>query len=356
MTLGEVRVGTAPQTIAIALESTGAPLVFAGAPAFDAQNPNLAVGSLSATTTPATIDVTLTPTATGVFTARLVVADTAGDTLRIPITATIATASYMVPAAFDVGTFCVGQPTATANVALQIDGTATLEVAAPALSAASPFQLGFTAPTVYPASLAANDTEIVAITPERQSTATTLADTLTWTTDTDAMPTATTAITATFVDNGGAIAPPNLDFGKVPVHVFVDDGQRVMIQNCNSTTLELDPPTIKAPFSIDSPNFPTTLAPNETATFSIGFHPTNLGLFQQSFAITSPQLPSQPLQVALVGDSVSTTPPPMDAGTGSGAPAATSFYACSCARDPRDAWPIVLAFGMLIARRRSGSS
>src|SRR5262249_62407237 len=78
-----------------------------------------------------------------------------------------------------------------------------------------------------------------------------------------------TKVTARFVDTGGATAPPLLDFGRVPVHLFIDDGQRVMIQNCNTTVLELDAPSIKAPFSIDSPNFPKKLHPNETPTFSL---------------------------------------------------------------------------------------
>src|SRR5262249_57187406 len=96
-----------------------------------------------------------------------------------------------------------------------------------------------------------------------------VSDTLTWTTDVDERTSPTTKVTARFVDTGGAIAPPLLDFGRVPVHLFIDDGQRVMIQNCNTTVLELDAPSIKAPFSIDSPNFPKKLHPNETPTFSL---------------------------------------------------------------------------------------
>jgi uncharacterized protein (TIGR03382 family) len=132
----------------------------------------------------------------------------------------------------------------------------------------------------------------------------------------------------------------------------------VIIQNCNGSVLELDPPTIKAPFSIDSPNFPTTLEPNETATFSVGFHPTRVGDFADTLTISSPQLTGAPLQVGLFGTSVTETPPGTDAGSGTGAISSTTFYACSCSGtgDPRGAAPLVLALVLVIFRRRGGSS
>ena len=116
---------------------------------------------------------------------------------------------------------------------------------------------------------------------------------MTWTTDVEAAPTATTALTASFIDSGGAIAPTALEFGKVLVHLYSANGQRVMIQNCNNSVLELAPPTIPAPFSIDSPNFPTQLDPNETATFTVGFHPTSRGTSRRILLIPSPQLPAR---------------------------------------------------------------
>ena len=355
LSLGEIRTGTAPQTFTLMLASTGSPLTFSGAPSLDVPSSNITLGTPSAQTTPATLAITLDPTTPGLLATHVVIADTAGDQLRIPIAANVVTASYSAPATLDVGTFCVGQPTASATATLQSTGTATLEVSAPTLPDTSPFQLAFDSPTLYPASVPAAGTAQIAVTPERQSSATTLTDTLSWTTDDLAQPTAPTAISARFVDSGGAIAPPSLNFGKVPVHIFIDDGQRVILQNCNSTTLELDAPTIKEPFSIDSPNFPTTLAPNEIATFTIGFHPTSLGSFSQTFEITSPQLPAgQPLEVMLVGDSISTTPITVDAGVGSSAPGNTSFYACS-AGGGSAGWPIALVL-FVIVRRRRGSS
>ncbi len=181
--LGEVRLGTAPQTLTFALASTGAPLTFSGQPALDIPSTNLTVGTLSAATTPATIDVTLDPQTAGGIASRLVVTDTAGDVIHIPIDATVVMPQYTAPAMLDIGTFCVGQPTASATATLQDSGTATLEISAPTLPDTSPFQLAFDAPTLYPASLAAADTATVAVTPERQSQVTTVNDMLTWTTE-----------------------------------------------------------------------------------------------------------------------------------------------------------------------------
>ncbi len=367
LALGEIRIGAGSVMQQLQILSTGAPLTIAGTPALDFAVPGVGVGSASSQTTAATIDITIDPQTEGEINTNLVVEDTAGDSLKIPIVGRIVTASYTVPQALDLGTFCVGQPTASSNVSLTSNGTATLTLGVPALSTASPFQLSFTSPSGYPAILPPAQVATVAVTPQRQPSPTTIIDTLTWTTDVESAPTNTTAITASFIDSGGAIAPPILDFGKEPVHLFVDDGQRVMIQNCNGSVLELDPPTIKSPFSIDSPDFPATLDPNETATFSVGFHPTHINLdqngnpipeiFTDMLTISSPQLMGAPLQVQLVGTSISDGTPTPDAGAGSGALAQTSFYACSCnSSAPGGGLPILLALALVIVRRRAGSS
>ena len=164
-----------------------------------------------------------------------------------------------------------------------------------------------------------------------------------------------TEITAHFIDSGGAISPRGLDFGQVKVHLFSDDGQRVILQNCNpGGALELDPPTIKAPFFIDSPSFPTSLESNETATFSVGFHPTRLGIFDDTLAISSPQLPGMPLIVQLHGVSITDPPPTMDGGEGSADLGSRTFYACSCnSSAPGGGGPIVIALLLIVRRRRS---
>ena len=356
--IGEARVDGGPITQTIQVLSNGAPLTINTAPHLDVANANISIGILSGAVTPLSFDVTVMPQTEGDLASHVVVVDSVGDTLQIPVTGRVVKASYTVPASLDVGAFCVGQPTASSNLSLTSDGTATIQVMAPTTSDTSGFDLGFTAPTVYPATLLPSKTATISLTPERELTPGMLTATVTWTTDVASAQTTTTAITARFVDSGGAISPHSLDFGDVLVHLFEDDGQRVILQNCNGTVLELDPPTIKAPFSIDSPSFPTSLQPNETTTFSVGFHPTRVGGFDDTITISSPQL-SMPLSIALHGNSITDAPPIVDAGTGSADDGSRSFYACTCnSSTPIGGAPIAFAFALIIwpRRRRGGSS
>ncbi|HET9993587.1 MAG TPA: choice-of-anchor D domain-containing protein, partial [Kofleriaceae bacterium] len=294
---GEVRLDGGPISHAFDVVSNGAPLTLADNPHLDTTNASITVGVPSANSTPATFAVTVMPQAEGDLHSHVTVDDTAGDTLEVPISGRIVSAMSSAQVTVDVGTFCVNQPTTSSNVTLTSTGTATIGVIAPALSAGAPFDLDLVAPTVYPALLPAGKAATVSVRPYRQTGKTMITGTVTWSTDVASQPTTATIVTAEFIDSGGAIAPTSIDFGEVPVHLFLDNSQRVTIQNCSSSLLELEPPTIPAPFSIDSPNFPTQLEPNETATFSVGFHPTRLGAFDDTLTISSPQLVGMPLQV-----------------------------------------------------------
>lgn len=359
--IGEVRInaGTLTRTVQV-LSNSGSPLTFAGEPQLDAANAAITLGPLSQSTTPASFDVTLAPQLEGPMSATILVQTDDGQTVRIPVSATAVKAAYLAVETLDLGTFCVDQPTTSSNLPLFSSGTATIELLAPALGQSpSPFELSFTTPPVYPHRLAPTKAAIVSVTPKRQRAAMTVADSLTWRTDVEGGATAGTALTARFIDSGGAIAPPALTFGEVTVHLFTPNGQRVVIQNCNPTPLVLDPPNIRTPFSIDSPNFPAMLSPNESVAFSVGFHPTRVGTVMDVLRITSPQLPGSPLEVTLVGTGSAGEPAP-DAGIGLTPPGDTSFYACSCnsstrRRGPLGVIPIALAvLCTLFGRRRSG--
>jgi len=355
--LGEIRLGTSVRRT-VQLLSVGGALTLVGQPALETPDSgNVSLGALNQTVTPASFDVTITPQAEGQLNHTIVISDSDGETLRIPLSGKAVRAEYTVAPMLDLGTFCVGQPTTSSNVALLASGTATIGVMQPSLAQSpSPFQLAYIAPSGYPSTLPAGTSARLAVTPQRQMNVTTLSDTLTWRTDVAAAPTATTMLTAKFLDSGGAIAPPTLDFGKVTVHLYSDNGQRVMIQNCNPTPLMLDPPMIKTPFSIDSPNFPGMLNPNETTTFSLGFHPTRIGVVTETLRITSPQLPNAALEVTVTGEGVS--PDSGDAGVDGGTNGFgnTSFYSCSCtSRQPGGGAPILFAFLYVLRRRLRGS-
>lgn len=352
--LGEIRLGAGEVRRTIQLLSTGGVLTLAGQPEQEAANAAVSIGPLSQSTTPATFDVVVTPASEGEIATTIAVSDDDGNTLRIPVTGRVVDADYEATTKVDLGTFCVNQPTTSSNASLASIGTGTIALTAPTLGGTpSPFELTATSPPLYPTTLPPTRTATVAITPRRQAVPAELSDMLYWHTDVDGAPTATTALSARFIDQGGAIAPPALDFGKVVVHLYSENGQRVVIQNCNPTPLVLDPPMIKTPFSIDSPNFPAMLNPNETVTFSVGFHPTRIGIVTHTLRITSPQLPGAPLEVLLVGEGVTTEMPTPDAGTDN-KDKDTSFYACSCKSSrPSGVVPIVLAImGVAFPRRR----
>ena len=357
----EVRLDDGPVTRTVDLASTGAPLALQGTAHLDAANPSISLGAPTSATTPASIDVTVTPVAEGDLVNHLIVNDVPGDALAVPIRGRVVTANYEIPTKVELGTFCVGQPTTSSNLSLVSSGTATIGVSAPALSPISNFELGLTAPSAYPATLPPSKTAVISISPRRQLTAgpigepLMLADNVTWTTDVGSKPVMTTEVTATFISSGGAIAPQSVPFEPQPVHLYMDNAKPIVIQNCNTTVLQLDPPTIRAPFSIDSIGFPTQLEPNESATFTVGFHPTRVGTFDDQLVITSPQV--SPLVVHLTGVSTNMEMPDVDGGSGNGVLPSTTFYACSCnAHGPGGGAPILLALAAIIFRRRAGSS
>jgi hypothetical protein len=351
LNLGEVRKGGGAVQRTIGVLSTGAQLSLSGQPHLESANLGVTLGNLSQNTTPASFSIMLEPEKLpeGQLSLNVLVDDNNGNTLAIPVTAKIVVAAYESAASVDLGTFCVGQPTTPSNVSLVSDGTATIGLTQPTLGQSpSPFQLANSSPTFYPSSLAPGATATVSLTPKRQMAVAQLGDTLTWHTDVESEQNALTMITARFIDQGAAIAPPALDFGKVTVHLYAEDGQRVVIQNCNPTPLQLDPPMIKTPFEIDSPTFPSMLNPNETATFSVGFHPTRIGVVMDTLRITSPQLPGAPLTVTLIGEGTAPAQPPPDAGMTKGDPGG-----CGCTSSEPAGWMlVVVALGCVLLPRR----
>lgn len=350
--LGEVR--TAAQIVKhVAIASTGGPASITSAD-LETANPSMTTAGAPATT-PATIDLTVAPDADGSLANHLVIKPGSGPSLAVPISGAAVTATYSVPAVVELGTFCVEQPTTPRILPLTSVGTATLGLSAPVLqSSDSPFDLALIAPLTYPATLAPRQRAIVAVTPKRQAVAGVASDDLVWQTDVADAATTHTKLTATFVDNGGAIAPPALAFGPAPVHLDTRNAQQVTLQNCDVSSLQLDPPQISAPFSIDSPNFPTMLLPGETATFSVGFHPTKLGVVAKTLVITSPQRRNVELTVTLAGEGVATGGMG-DAGQPPANLAHTSFYACGGCASNEASGALALSLAvlcMLLPRRR----
>jgi MYXO-CTERM domain-containing protein len=348
ISLGEVRTMTTPaatpvmilgttpvQVTSIALETVDTRLSLTGTPG----------------PTPVAVQLHVTPTADGDLANAILVTSNAGM-LRIPITGKVVTADFTVPPVISLGTFCVNASTTSSVLALSSTGTATIRLSAPHMvSTSSAFDLSLSSPSSYPSIIMPGAQATVGVTPKRQSFAGGQHDEIVWSTDVANRTEERTMVSALFVADGGAIAPSSLMFGKVPIHLDTMMPHSVTLQNCDTTPIMIADPELDPPFTIDSPNFPHMLAPNETATFSVGFHPTKLGVYVQTMRITSMQLHA-PLEVSLTGEAISGGGDG-DGGTGDDLDP-KSFYGCSgCStREPSGGLLIGLAFAAALRRRR----
>jgi MYXO-CTERM domain-containing protein len=352
--LGQVRVSDDTMAIPIQiLVSSGAQLQIVSA-GLATPSELLEVDASLPMITPSTVQLEVSPSAEGDLANELVILASNGATVRIPISGSIATAEYEQPLPRSLGTFCVSQPTTSDTLAFRSTGTATLELQTPtmALGALSPFDVEPQAPPSYPVLLSPASTAAVEVTPRRQGSAGVQQDDVVWTTDVDGAETARTTISARFVDDGGAIAPDALSFGPGTIHLEQDNAQKVTLQNCDTQTIVFADPSVPPPFRLDSANFPRMLAPNESATFTIGFHPTRVGLFDETLTIQSDQL-DEPLTVRLTGEGAKPTLPP-DAGVENPSIGEQSFYGCTgCStREPAGGALILIALGAALSRRR----
>ncbi|MGE5187324.1 MAG: choice-of-anchor D domain-containing protein [Acidobacteriota bacterium] len=354
--LGEVRTGTTPSPAIVALENAGASsLTLAQQPMLSPAVSGLSLQPLAslviAGNGSAALGVAVDPQMDGSLATAIQAADTSGNnTVSVPVTGKIVTATVMAPPSVALGTFCVNQPTTATTIALHSTGTATITLDEPMMATpGSPFQLAPRSPPTYPATLAPSGLATVDVLPRRQSTAGALApDDIVWSTDIAGDPHPRTTVSAQFLAAGAAIAPASLSFGQVPIHLYIKDAQPVTIENCSGPTITLTP-SVDPPFSIDG-DFPTTLAAAEIATFAVGFHPTKAGAVMKTLRITTSD--QQVLEVTLTGEGASGVPPD-DAGTGSAGFRQTSFYACSCTSSgPGGVLPVAIALVCVLFPRR----
>jgi hypothetical protein len=365
--LGEIRTGTTPSATMIALRNVSSqPLVLASPPMFMPAVPALSLAGPGSLTIPALGQQQVAVSVTAVTDTDLSTSITASDdadsgyTLQVPVTGKIVTAAVTVPASVELGTFCVNQPTTPGTIELISSGTARIKVpTAPqlALQGASPFVVATKSPVNYPALLAPSESALVDVTPKRKSARGEVSDTLQWATDVAQDPTPTTAVSATFLDDGAAIAPASLDFGQVAVHLEPHDAMPVTIQNCSSAALSLTA-VIDQPFAFDNAEFPPSLMPGQTASFGVSFQPTKVMRYDGFLRISTTSATQPSLTVQLSGEGVAAPGGP-DAGTdGGGGAHPTSFYACTCngTGAPVRGWPVAFAIAAVIARRRRGSS
>jgi MYXO-CTERM domain-containing protein len=351
--LGEIRTGTTPPPTVINVLGTS-PITISSI-ALETPSPNLALIAAPGPT-PLAVMLRVTAVMDGSLANAILVTASNGDMIRIPIAGQVVTAAYEAPALVSLGTFCLNQPTTSSRIALSSVGTASIRLSAPvmALAPSSPFDISPATPSSYPATLLAEHDAVVEVTPKRQASPSVQLDDLIWTTDVAGMPTARTTLSATFINDGGAIAPSALGFGQVPIHNGTSNAQTITLQNCDPTPITLTTPLMPAAFAIDSGTFPMQLEPNERTTIAVGFRPVRLGIHSGTMQIPSDQL-TMPLEVMLTGEGVNTS------GEGDGGPDPDgiderSFYACSCSGPgmPSQGWPIAGAVLVVVGpwRRR----
>lgn len=351
--VGEIRTGTMPPPIV--LDVLGTSQLAISSIALETQSANLALVAAPGTT-PLAIMLRVTPMMDGSLANAILVTAMNGDMIRIPISGQVVTAAYEAPALASLGTFCLNQPTTSSRIALASTGTASIRLDEPtmALAPSSPFDISPATPSSYPATLLAEHDAVVEITPKRQGFPSVQLDELIWTTDVASMPTTRTMLSATFINDGGAIAPSALGFGQVPLHNGASNAQTITLQNCDTTPITLTTPMMPAAFAIDSGTFPMELEPNERTTIAVGFRPVRLGIHSGTMRIPSDQL-TTPLEVLLTGEGVNTSGEG-DGGVDPNGVDERSFYACSCSSPgvPSQGWPIAVAVLVVVVpwRRR----
>jgi len=349
---GEVRIA-AGQTVTktVTLRTGAGALPITAPPALTANPTNtLSVSAPSAASVAVaepftTFEVVLDP-AVDTPSLATTVAVTAGgtDTIEIPVLGKIVTPAVTVPEELMIGSFCVGRTPATVEARMTSIGTATIGLPTkPYLAAmtASGFNLD---PGSYPSSLQPGESAGVRVRPLGRDTAGTVTDTLVWSTDIEgdlALP--MTSMSAEFIENGGAISPQRVDFGRVMLREAAQ-ATTIRIQNCGVAPLSLGVATISpaGEFRNESRSpLPSMLAPNAVATVVVGFVPARTGTRNGTLTIGSSE---GDLTVTLTG---------VGLGTETDEPEKTSFYACDCTTsDPAAAWPAVVVVLALRRRRR----
>jgi hypothetical protein len=360
--LKEVRTGTSTQLIHFMLTTTDTSPVTLSPPMLVGSNgaaipTELSVGGYDNGDNTLTngsavgFDLTVTPGSgmdTSLAAGIVVMSTNDAHTITIPIKGSLAHASASVPAAVNLGVFCVNTAPVPIMTSLHNAGTATLGLPMPPAlgSATSPFSLALVSPTTYPAPLEAGSSATVSISAPSQVTAGTLTDTLGWSTDIAGMTAISTPVSITFAAGGGGVQPGSIDFGQVQVNTTAAT-RMVTIKNCGTTDLPLGAISVAPPFTTGA--LPERSIPSQgSATLAVGFQPTMAGTYDSTLSISS--MPMD-LTVALHGTA------PAGSGSSGGddeGPTRASLYACGCrgGGDPSGTAAILIAIVAIVVPRR----
>jgi len=347
---GEVRVGTATQSITITVTNPATASIAANISSFALRDTRtgLTLSSLSSTTLQpgqsATATLSLATAAESDLTGELLDIGVDGTMLALPVTGKVVTAkSRIVPDTLDLGTACVGTQVG-GTVMLINEGTATLAVQAPQMDMS--FLAAGPPGSMFPTMLSPMSSLSANVSPAMSATGP-LTGTLTWKDD---VPNEyKVPVKLEYVSSGTAISPAQLDFGSVAVDAAALP-QHITIENCDLTPTSV---TIKSITTHDSPVAAWVLEPRlgytkmlparEKQAITVQFRPPARGRYEADLDIVTS---IGPKRIHLRGDA---TGRDFDR---------TSFYACACESpvSPTHGWPIIAAIVIIIVRRRRGSS
>ena len=325
--------GAAPMTIQSAT-LTGTGLTATGLPL-----PNATIGAGGSVSSTIRFDAMAAGDATGALT---VVYD-GGQMRSIPISAkALATSMSLNPdGVIDLGPVCIGQSNSTAvTIAANAEGSFKVTgVSTPD----APFAVTTPAlPATLQGSAANTQTLVVSTSPIAVGAVT---STVTVTTDIPNSAPRVLDLGVTGLTAGVSATPAELDLGPTMVNIPTI-GQKVSVTNCSTSPADLTNPRIEgenaADFAIvQAPSL--MLGPNDTASWLVIANPHSVGSKSAQFSVDHA---GGTASVLLNADGVGE--PGGDPGPGDGRP---SYYTCS-AGTATDSWPIGLALGALLVRRR----
>jgi archaellum component FlaG (FlaF/FlaG flagellin family) len=295
-------------------------------------------------------DVTFAPKGAQTYMGKLVLTDANAQTaLTVNLSGDGQVASFAVtPTSYDFGTLCVGQSAST-DVMIANNGSATLRLTQTRVGG-GPFSLS-TGDVGNGVDLPAGQTRTLTVVGVAPAGAAQGA--LAIATDLASGGTSSVALMIAGAGDKVAASPESIDFGEQPLLV-AGAPQQVTVVNCSKTALTISSVAITgdtAAFAQQGP--PTITIPvGGSQAWSVVFTAQHDGGTTGSLVFTTDQ---GALTVALSGTGGASAGG--DGGTGSGDQGNT-YYGCGCrangAQLPGGAAPIVVAFALILRRRRRG--
>ncbi len=267
-----------------------------------------------------------------------------GQTRTVQVTGqALATAMSVNPDVMvDFGPVCAGQ---TKDQTFTVIGDADGSFVISALSTPdAPFTV---MPPTLPASVAGDGANMVTFDVIAAPTAVgAVQSQVTVTTDIPGGAPDTIALAVEALDAGVTPSPDSVYFGVAPVQTTTI-GQQINLSNCSTTAIQTSNPRIVGPnaseFAIVATPDQAQIPANGAATWLVVFEAQEVGNESATFMV---DYDGGTASVALTGDGAGS-----DTGSDSGPGGEKSYYSCSVGH-PASLWPIVLAIGFVVRRRR----